>query len=459
MFRSFVTLLIVASFVAGCAGSAKLSKKSEEKLASGDAWKAWQLATRALDKEPGNPRAQSAATAAGTAIVQDWQRKIRALAEVDSAKAAEEVLALTEFRGDAAHYATIPVGEGWPVEERTIRRSAARTHYNLGVDAADGGRPKKACAEFSEARRYVSDYRDVVKREDRAMGDAMTRVVVVPFRTSTEDAALGSQVAQSWQDDLVENLAPPAAQFTRVVTGDAIRRTMTVADLDDVSREQAIRLARKAGAERVVWGSVGNVKSTTRLHLFHENVAHRVVERGPDGAESVRWVDVPIEVVSRVREVKVGVDYEVIDTRSGTSLVHRHLDRATSARVVWTYDRFEGEPSSYTLVAEPVRAAHPDRAKEVEARWNEACGTGTTLVQVLEARRSAGSSSGRYAREALPRFVAGAAFVFLEELPPAQDLALAALAQGSRSVREDLVRMDAVDDVDLGVAVPDAATR
>ena len=47
----------------------------------------------------------------------------------------------------------------------------------------------------------------------------------------------------------------------------------------------------------------------------------------------------------------------------------------------------------------------------------------------------------------------------MEDLPPADDLALAALTQSSRSVRDDLVSMDAVDDVDLGVVVPDAATR
>ena len=458
MSRSIVVLLIAVSLVAGCAGSAKLTKKSEEKLASGDAWKAWQLATRALDKEPGNPKAQAAATKAGTAIVQDWQRKIRAYAELDSAKAAEEVLAMTDFRAEAARYTTIPMGESWASEERTLRRAGARIHYGLGVDAANTGRPKKACSEFSEARRYVSDYRDVVKREDLAANDAMTHVVVVPFRASTDDRSFGAEVAQAWQDDLVENLAPPNTQFTRVVSGDQIRRSMTLADLDDVSREQAIRLARKGGAERVVWGSVGNIRSTTKLHLFHENVAHRVVDHGPGGAEVVRWVDVPIEVVSRVREVKVAVDYEVIDAKSGSALVHRHLDRATSARVVWTYDRFEGDPSSYSLVAEPVRAANPERAKEVESRWNDACGAGTTLVQVLEARQKAGSS-GRYVKDALPRFAAGAAFVFLEELPPADDLALNALAKSSGPVRDDLLKMDAVDDVDLGVAIPDAATR
>ena len=92
MLRRFTLALLAILVVAGCGGSSKLSKKSEEKLAGGDAWRAWQLAVRALDKEPANPRARAAATAAGTSIVQDWQRRIRALAELDSLRAAEEAL-------------------------------------------------------------------------------------------------------------------------------------------------------------------------------------------------------------------------------------------------------------------------------------------------------------------------------------------------------------------------------
>ena len=88
--------------------------------------------------------------------------------------------------------------------------------------------------------------------------------------------------------------------------------------------------------------------------------------------------------------------------------------------------------------------------KDVESRWRSVCGDATTIAQVIQARRSAGSS-GRYARESLPRFLAGAAFVFLEDLPPAEDLAYAALAQGSAPLRDDLLRLDAIDDVDLGV--------
>ncbi len=458
MLRRIAPILFLLSVVIGCAGSSKLSQKSEEKLAGGDAWRAWQLATRALDKEPGNPRARTAATAAGASIAQDWQRRIRALAEVDSLNAADEVMKLAEFRVNAARYATIPVGAGWPDEERTLRQTAARTHYQRGREAADSGRPKRACNEFSEAERFVNGFRDTAKRADLAMNQALTRVAVLPFRSSTEDASFGTQVAQAWQDDLVENLAPPATQFTRILGGESLKRSMTLSDLEDLSRGDAVRLGRKSGAERVVWGSVGSVKSSTKLHLFRDTVVRRVTDKDAEGHEVTRWVDVPIEVVARVRDVTVGVDYEVISTSSGTSLVHRHVDRSTQARVVWTSSQIDGDPSSYSLVSETVRASNPDRARDVESRWSSACGNATTLVQVLEARKQA-PTSARNTRETLARFAAGAAFVFLDELPPAEDLALAVLSKGSAPLRDDLLHLDEVDDVDLGVEVPESDTR
>ena len=455
MLRRLVPILLALSFLIGCSGPSKLTERSEEKLAKGDAWRAWQLATRALDKEPGNPRAREAATAAGASIAEEWQRQIRALAETDSMRAAEETLELAKFRENAARYATIPVGAGWPAEDRTLRHYAARVYYQRGREAADSGRPKRAYDEFSEAERFVPGYRDVTRRAERAYRQAVTGVAVAPFRAPSGDPSLGIQVAQAWRDNLVQSLTPPETRFTRILGGDAIEQSMTISELQGLSREDAIQLGREVGAQRIVWGSLGAVRSSTRLNLFRDTVARRVVVREANGRESVRWVDVPIEVVARVRDVTVGIDYEVIATKNGASISHRRFDRSTSARVVWTSYQPEDDPSAYVLVSEVVRAQNPGRAKDVEKRWKSACGDATTLNQVLEARRSSGSS-GHYAREALPRFVAGAAFVFLEELPPANDLALGALAQASGPLRDDLLRLDAIDEVDLYTGVLDA---
>lgn len=459
MFKKMACVFMAVSLVSGCASSGRLTKNSEEKLAKGDVWRAWQLATRALDKEPGNPRSRAAATAAGAAIAEDWQRRIRALSEVDSLDAADQVLAFVNFRAEAARYATLAVSPDWPGTERALRNTAARIHYQRGVASLGSARPRKAYADLCAADRFVRGYRDVAKLADRALECGLTRVAIVPFRVASEDASLGVQVAQAWRDDMTRDVLPPDARFTRILGGESVERAMTVSQLAGVSREEAIRIGRKAGAQRIVLGSIGGVRSATHLDLFKDTVARRVTERADDGRQTTRWEAVPIEVVARVRDVTVGVEYELIATRDGASLAHQRFERSTSARAVWTSYRPEGEPGSYSLVSEIERASNPERAKAIESRWKSVCGDATTLAQVLEARRANGAGA-RYRRDtSLPRFIAGAAFVFLEDLPPASDLALAALAHGAGPLRADLLRLDAIDDVDLGVAVSDADPR
>jgi hypothetical protein len=215
-----------------------------------------------------------------------------------------------------------------------------------------------------------------------------------------------------------------------------------------------VRLGREAGAERVVWVSIGRARADTRLHLFKDTVARRVVEKSADGEERVRWVEIPIEVVARVRTVTVEVGYEIIATRGGATVAQQTTERTSSARVVWTSFDPEGEIAAYHLVAEPLRQADPARVREIEGRWQATCGEKTTLGQVLEARRTT-RRDARYDRNVLPRIMAGAAFVFLEELPPADDLAYAALSGGWQRLHQDLLRLDPIDDVDLGVASAD----
>ena len=452
MFRKFAPpMAALLLMVAGCAGPAKLTKQSEQKLAAGDAWRAWQLATHALDKEPGNPSARDAATAAGGAIAQDWERRIRALADVDSMQAADQVLAFAEFRANAARYATIPVGSDWPNDEHQLRSTAARICYKRGAEAMGSMRPKRAWDNFSQAEHYLSGYRDAAQRAERAMAQAVTRVAILPLRASGDLATIGAQVASDWSDDLTQHLVPNA-QFTRILPAGALANVMTVSQLSDLSRDDAVRLGRKAGAQRVVLASIGGVKSENRIDLFSESIARRIVDRDHEGHESERWVDVPFEVVARVRDVTVGVNYELVSTRDGASLAHRRFDKSTEARVVWTSYQPEGDVTAYSLVSSSVRSSDPERADRVENRWKTVCGAGTTLQQVLEASRSS-HGEGHYQRAALGRFIAGATFVFLTDLPPTNDLAYAALAKGCGPLRDDLMRLDDVDEVDLGVAL------
>ncbi len=454
MIRRLMPALLALLTVFGCAGPSRLAQRSEEKLAGGENGRAWELAIRALDKDPGNARARSAATAAGNALARDWERRIPVLAQSDSVAAAEQVLELASFRVGAVRYAAITVSPEWSRAEQALRHMAARTHYRRGVADYAARRPKRAYLRFADAQRFVPDYRDAARLADRAYEKALTRVVVVPFSAASGNASLGREVAAEWRDVLARRLAAPDAHFTRILGSAEVEQQMSVSQLGRLSREEALGLGRKAGAERVVWGSIGGVDSKTSLQLFTDVIARRIVEKNPDGSQVVRWVDMPIEVIARVRTVTADVDYEVIATRGGATLAHQRSQRSTSARVVWTSFTPTGDLGAYALVSEVVRAAHPARAKEVETRWKDVCGDRTTLQQVLEARRST-QSSGRYDRDVLPRFIAGAAFVFLQDLPPVEDLAFAALAGGWQPLRADLQCLDPVDDVDLGLAAGD----
>jgi hypothetical protein len=122
-----------------------------------------------------------------------------------------------------------------------------------------------------------------------------------------------------------------------------------------------------------------------------------------------------------------------------------------TARALWTVYVPQGSPSSYALISDPERSADPKRAQQIEKRWQAVAGEHTTLSDVLEAKRSTSREAGH--GNPVTQLMAGASFLLLEELPPAEDLTFAALSQAWRSVQQDLARLDAVDDVDLGLAV------
>lgn len=449
---ALAALLLVTS----CAGPAKLAERSEDQLVAGDHWKAWNTAIRALDKAPANDRARAAARAASASISSDWQRRITAVAAEDSIAAAEQVLELASFRAGAARYVTVEVSPEWGRTEQRLRNSAARSLYQRAAASNAAKRPKRAWQEWLEAERFVQPYRDAAALAEKARQKALTRVAIVPF--ACDDPTLGRDVATAWRDEIGQRMAPPTASFTRILGAEAVESAVSLAQLGRLTRAEAIRAGRDAGADRVVWGSVGDIESSTRLEIFKDRVSRRIVQKDTDGTRRVFWIDVPIEVVARTRVVTVKVDCEVVSARGGASLAHRVIERSTSARVVWTSHSPEGDIDSYALVSDEVRTADPARAKQAESRWKAVCGSETTLQQVLSARRTT-RGSGQYDRGALPRFIEGAAFVMLSELPPANDLALAALTNGWQPLHVELSRLDAVDDVDLGLPAASAGTR
>lgn len=452
------TLPVLMALLVSCAGHEALTRHSEEKLAAGEPWRAWSLAVKALDKAPGNPRARAAATAAADAIGSEWQRKIHAFAQTDSLAAAEQVLDFVTFRSGAARYCTVPLPAGWPAEETALLASGARIEREHAKDALDAKRPKKAYLHLLQAERFAPDDPAIGKLADHTYRKALTRVAFVPLRAGSGAPPIGRDVAAAWSGELAKRVSPPEAQFTRILSVEDVERRLRVSELDHITREEAIRVAAAAGADRVVWGTIGDVESKSGLHIFSDVVARRVVQKNASGQRETHWLNVPIKVVARVREVTADVSYEIVDTRTGAILAHENTRCSQRGRVLWTTYVPQGDPATYALVSDPARAANPRHAKEVESRWESVVGAGTSLAQVLTARRnSRGAAPDR--GEIRARLLAGAAFVFLQELPSTEDLAYAAVAGHWGPIQRDLLRLDSADDVDLQLTVGDAADR
>jgi len=447
--RRWMTTLCVLAVMSGlgCAGPDKLAQKSNSKLAEGDVWNAWHLATRALDKAPANAHARAAAAAAAASISEDWERRITALAAVDSSAGAEEVLKFVDFRTSAIPYTTVHLSDAWMADEARLRQGAAQRHYADGIAAAKARRPKKAYAQFMETERFVADYRDVAQRADAALRQATTRVAVLPLQSTLGDVNLGRGIASEWSASLTEHL-PAGDYFTRVLPADAVERAMSVADLGRTTRADAIRLGTKLGADRVVWGSIGPVDSKADIHFFQRTIWHLASGKDAAGHTTSSWLEVPIQVVSRTRTVSVDLAYEVISTHGGTTLAREHGARSINARAVWTAYVPDGGPESYALVTDEMRRTNPDRCQQIESEWASVVGAGTTLAQVLEAKRTGARQSADPA-DVLARYAAGATFVMLQDLPSTQDLAHAALAAGWQPVQHSLIQLDPVDDLDL----------
>lgn len=446
--RDLPAIVLAMTLVAGCAGPAKLAERSEDKLAQGEMWKAWSLATKALDKAPAHAEARRAAGAAAQVIADDWQRRIRALATVDSVSAAEQALEFVRFRTGAIRYTTVPVTEAWTREENLLRRNVARAYYERGNRDLNAKRPKAAYAQFLEAERFWAGYADAGRLAELAFQEGLTRVAIVPLRASSGPRSLGSEIAESWRGDLIQHIEP-GAYFTRILPTEDIERHLRASDLGKLSREDAVRHAKKAGADRVVWGTIGEVDSRSGIQYFRETVYRRVVEKDGEGRRVTRWIGVPLEVIARTRTVDVDLEYEVIATEGAVTIARERDTQRMKARVVWTAHTPEAGPDTYSLVTDEMRSGDPEHARKVEEKWSAVVGEGTTLSQVLEAGRAKSRSS---TGDAVARFMAGAAFVFLSELPSTEELAFGALAGGWRPVHAKLLELDGIDDVDLGAA-------
>ena len=442
----FIPLLPLVVLMS-CASTSELVRRGDVALESGDMERAYDWARRALDRDAGNAHARQIMTVAGDSLATWQEREIAELAEVDTVAAARSALELEEFRGRLRTYGvTLPPDPGFRDREAAIRNGAARLFYDRGVESLAAHRPKRAHGELTEAARYAPGYADLGVQLDRAWQEAATRIAILPFNDEVAAPGLADQFSKELQHQMEYQLQNKRFRFSSVLGRDEVNRRLTVAQAGRLTREEAVALGRAVGAQRVVFGRVHDLRSDTNTDTYREVIFHKVVERGEDGKPHTRYDEQRFEAVARRREVSIAVDFEVLETGGGGRLAQDSQGRTSVAHTVFTRFQPVGSCDDYAL-------APPDwedgKRREREKEWRATFGSWTVSALLDRARRS--PDRKHYEPRHRSEFSAAGTStpVWLDDLPPAEELAHIALSDAWMPLLATLRDLDGKDDVEL----------
>lgn len=444
---ALLALACAGALLQGCASGVKLARRSDEELRAGDPQRAWLDARMALQKDGGNPRVRASARAAAAALSDDWQQRLRAIAAGgDTLAAAEAARNFAEFRADAGRFGIVTtVDPAFEREWSAWRHTAAARHYAQGIAAEHEGDAKRAWLELHESDGYVADYRDLARRLPRVWAQAENRVVVVPFASGLGGATMAREAAETLHAYLEAHLDPDQFTFTRLLPMTAVWSRVTVEELGEMTREDALHLARQIGATRVVWGRLGAPEVETHVDHWREPLWRPVESQDDSGRRVVEWRPEPFEAVRRERRVQLDVGVEILDVDAPDPLARATDTRTAEARSVWARGPWPGDADAYRLRAPDRGRDGGDRdrdggnhdADEHERAWHDTFGDWSVRALLEQAR-----SGDMHPDDALWQRASVEHPLFTQRLPETPVLVHIALAPEWDAVRDQLLALD-----------------
>lgn len=439
--RSLPLLLaLLLPVIASCAGPNELTRRGHESLTDGDPHKAYEMAIKALKKNPDHAEARAVLGVAANAIAEDWRTRIFNLAAVDTVMAAEQVLELTAFQHDVATWgARVDAPPAWRSAETAIRSSAARSLYDEAEQSLAAGVPKRAYGLFLASQRYIPGYRDAALRADEAYELAVARVAVLPFVNDTSMPGLSQLMNDRIQEKVGSSSSMRYLEFTELVAPTRVLQAISLAQLSDMPREEAVLIGEALGADQVVRGKVFGERTHTETERYRETIYRRVEEIDDDGNKVVSYREQTFDAILRRRTVKVSWAMEALDVKGVIPLAERG---GTEEVVAYTaYSSFEavGDCDDYHLGP----PSDVDGRKRAQARWKETFGE-WSLAEFLEHARKNRRSRVAYKPDYRDEFRGGTAGrpVFLDDLPSDKDLIVVAMHDVWKPVHSMLQELD-----------------
>ncbi len=428
---SRLALATLALTVLSCASASSLAKRSEQARVAGDPERAYRLALEARGKNANAPETRAAIDEAAWALYERSRAGIRARAAVgDTFEAATRVVDLDRLRQRFAGDGVPPPQDpGFEADERRIREAGAARFYDLGTASLNGHRPKDAWRQFNSVRALIPHYRDLDRMIATSWNDAVTPVAILPFADQAGMPEYAASMARDLYVEVSRRMSEPRFTFTQLVDPGMVYSRVSMAEASRLDRERAIQIGRALGVKRVVWGRIWNLRSDTNTDRWSESLWHQVAEK--------TWVSVPFRAVSRVRTVRIEAEFEVLDTDGGGSLDRRDEPREVVAHTAFSGSQITGDPDEYHLAPPNYDSG---RRESLEQRWKRCFGPWSVSQFIDRCRRGADRSS--YRNEYRNEFASRDGCVYLDDLPPAEDMAGLGLDDVWRPVLESLAQLD-----------------
>jgi hypothetical protein len=447
--KRFAPLLIALTLLS-CASTNELVRRGEVALNSGNMDRAYDWSRRALDREPGNAQAREVMAAAASAILEDRKAQVTSLAALDTVAAARASLELDQFRSELVRYhVTLPPDPEFQAQEAALRIAAARIFDERGTRSLADGHPKLAYREFVEANRLAPGDAGFRGRRERAWEEAINHVAILPFNDEISEPGLARELSDEVRRQMEYQLKSRRFEFTRLVGQDRVNQRLTVAMAGHMTREEAVSLGRSVGATRVVFGRLHDLRTDSRTDTWRETIFHKVVVKDDAGTHT-RYDEERFEAVARRREVSIVLDLEVIETGGGASLARDSQEKTRVAHTVFTRFTPAGSCDDYSLA--PPEWKNLDRGQKREKEWRGTFGSWSLPGLLDRARRE--PSRTRYESRHRSEFSAAGTStpVWLDDLPPVEDLAYVALADGWMPMLGMLKDLDGRDDAEFQTA-------
>ncbi|HYV99754.1 MAG TPA: hypothetical protein VE967_20000, partial [Gemmatimonadaceae bacterium] len=368
--------LFVALAVVACASPSKLAQQSTRALNKGDLRTAYDRALRAVEKDPQNQAARNAYTAASRRMDADYRARVTALAVADTIAAADLALEARGFRTEVARHETaLDPAPDYARAEQAILSGAARRHYQRGVDAMASQRPRLAVDEFTAVQRYDRGFADLAQRIADARRAATVRVAVLPFIDDVNVPGLALEIGDTVQHELARRV-PGDLRYTVVIGADEVDRSISVAEMRGMRRDNAPEFGRRVGADLVVVGRLRGLHSNSSQKSGQFQLFRRIEDKDNRGNTTmVRWDPSTISLVTRDRTVTAQMEFDIVDTRTGGSVAHEERSENAFARTVWTDYRPDDHYDQYALLPPDVRKSDPERAKKIDDDWRKLMGS------------------------------------------------------------------------------------